>query len=500
MPLSTPSCYEWFKPLKFLFDTNTIIPAEPVNQSDIEATTPTVSNLLGLIAAAKFEVYIHPVSAQEIKRDCNQDRRNVRLQLLSKYERLPAPPNLSEKFGSTVSKPKADSHSEKDAIILSAVLSNAVDFLVTEDSGIHKWAIRLSIENRVLTAAEAIATVRGLLPQKVEPPPAVRFVYCHELNVKDAIFDTLRADYAGFDNWLAKCQRQHRRAFLVEESGGHSAIAIIKLEDSNNLGIPSPTLKICTFKVSDTARGYRYGELLLSAVFNYIHTKEISYAYLTTFSKQAGLIRFLEQFGFVEHPLHKGSEKIFLKSFKPEGSTALVLSPLEFHKRYGPYRFKLDGVKCLVVPIQPRWHEMLFPELEEQLNLFAGSKACGNSILKAYLCNASMKEIEPGSVLLFYRSQGASYIQAIGVVDRCMRSRSANEIAQFVGKRTVYSFQSIEEMCQKETLAILFRYAKSMSPIQLPRLVEEGVLTAAPQQICRVRVEGERWIKEMIER
>lgn len=80
-----------------------------------------------------------------------------------------------------------------------------------------------------------------------------------------------------------------------------------------------------------------------------------------------------------------------------------------------------------------------------------------------------------------------------------MRSKSANAIAQFVGKRTAYSLEAIEEMCEKETLVILFRYAKALPPIHLSTLVERGVLTSAPQQITRVKSEGEQWLKQTIE-
>lgn len=397
--------------MKFLFDTNVIIPAEPVNQLNVEAATCSATKLLGLIAAAKFEVYTHPISAKEIEGDREQERREIRLQLLSKYERLPSPPNVPEDFTATVGKPIPGSHDEKDALILASVLGDAVDFLVTEDNGIHRWASKLGVENRVLTIADALATVRGLTPQPLEPPPAVRFVLCHELDAKDPIFDSLRADYLGFDGWLKKAKRTHRRAFLIEGEDRYGAIAIIKDEESNDLGIPSPALKICTFKVADTARGYRCGELLLKAIFDYACKEETERIYLTTFPKHAGLIRFLDDFGFVEHNWHQGEESVYVKSFRPEEHDFANLSPLDFHKRYGPHQFKLDSVDCLVVPIQPKWHEMLFPELEAQLNLFPGAMACGNSILKAYLCNASMKDIEPGSLLLFYRSQDASQVK-----------------------------------------------------------------------------------------
>ena len=180
--------------MKFLFDTNAIIPAEPTSQTELEDATASVAELLGLITRAEFQVYIHPVSVIEIEGDSNQERRTLRLKLLHKYQRLPAPPAISNEFISAIGRPAAGSHSEKDAVILSALLRNAADFLVTDDNGIHRWATRLGVESRVLTISDALATVRGLLPKQIEPPPAVEFAYCHELDIRDPIFDSLRGD------------------------------------------------------------------------------------------------------------------------------------------------------------------------------------------------------------------------------------------------------------------------------------------------------------------
>ncbi len=151
--------------MKVLFDTNMIIPAEPTSFADVEAATPHVATLLGLIAEMEFRSFIHPASSVEIKGDRDEKRRELRLQLLAKYVQLPAPPPpLSRAVTDVIGIPISGSHNEVDATLLAAVVGNAVDFLVTNDGGIHKRAVRLGIGVRVLTVSDALATVRNLQP------------------------------------------------------------------------------------------------------------------------------------------------------------------------------------------------------------------------------------------------------------------------------------------------------------------------------------------------
>lgn len=485
--------------MKFLLDTNVIIPAEPTSKDDIETETPNVIELLGLSAQLEFQCYIHPVCLYDIKNDRDEPRRRMRLQLLNKYLQLPAAPALQDEVTSVIGIPQPDSHDFVDAHMLAAIVRNSVDFLITNDIGIHKQANKLGIEKRVLIIAEALAMVRGFLPQPVQPPPAVQFVYSHELHKDDAIFDSLRNDYPGFDDWFGKIQRKHRRAFVIRDNEKYAGVSIIKHEETNDVGIQGPALKICTFKVADTARGYRYGELLLKAIFDYAHSENVIKTYLTCHSNKQELIRFLKQFGFVRWNDIENDELVFIKRFVPEKHEIVEIDPLDYHIKFGPYKVRGFDSNIFFVPIQPKWHKLLFPDLESQLDLFSGKNACGNSILKAYLCNSLLRTIPLGSILLFYRSQDLCSIQAVGVVDDCLRSNSATEIAQFVGKRTVYSIEAITEMCKKETLAILFRYAMGISPIQLKEIIQRKALLGAPQQITRIKPDGEEWIKKLVE-
>lgn len=477
--------------MKFLLDTNVVIPVEPTSTTDREAQTPVIASLIGAIATQGLDLYLHPGSIDDLQRDKDIVRRSLRMELLSKYVRLPFPPEISKEMEAVIGNCKRGTNDEIDARLLASIVGNAVDFLITNDDGIHRRAARLSVADRVLTVSDAISMLDSFHPDAIKTPPAVELVFCHQLNVSDSIFDSLRADYSGFDGWLAKAQREHRQAFAINDPGGGIAsIAIVKEETSD-------VLKVCTFKVSELAKGFRYGELLLKAVFDYAFQRKIGSLYLTCFPKQAQLLQFLEQFGFVESAKQPNGEIVLEKSLSAPTSLN-QLTPLEYNVRFGPRNIWLPGVKKYVVPIQPPFHRMLFPDLETQQSLFPGHSACGNGILKAYICRSATTTLAAGSILMFYRSQDSAKIRAIGVVDRSLRSCSAVEIARFVGKRTVYSLSQIQEMCESEAIAILFRYAKSIAPVSLKKLVGVGALAAAPQQITEIRTGADEWIQSIL--
>lgn len=87
----------------------------------------------------------------------------------------------------------------------------------------------------------------------------------------------------------------------------------------------------------------------------------------------------------------------------------------------------------------------------------------------------------------------------MGVVENTLVSESVEEIAAFVGSRTVYSLQQIRELAQGPVLSILFRQDRHLSaPIFATELVDNFVAGRAPQQISAIRPEGSQWIRAQV--
>jgi hypothetical protein len=136
--------------------------------------------------------------------------------------------------------------------------------------------------------------------------------------------------------------------------------------------------------------------------------------------------------------------------------------------------------------------------MESQTHLFPGHAACGNSIKKAYLCNAAITTVSSGDNLLFYRSEDIQAATALAIVEDCLRSSDAKEVTYYVGKRTVYTARQIEEMCASApVLAIRFRRVVLLDPpILFRELVHGGCLRGAPQSIQTIPSSGVKWLAQ----
>ena len=484
--------------MKILIDTNVFIPLEP------EAPTGALNSdrtakLSSLVQKTACSIFLHPAQDSDFQRDRDDARRERNQRLADKYPKLVDPPPPREDLLQIVGNPPWGSNDWVDNQLIAALVGDAVNLLVTEDQGIRKKAKRAGLEDRVVTIDEAQSALRALFDEAPGAPPAVKSTQAHSLDERDPIFDSFRADYEGFDKWLTKCKLSHRQTWTIGERGKLAAVCIVNREDDSGFAeTRGKTLKICTFKVGDSERGLRYGELVLKAVFEYAFSNEYESIFVTVFAKHAELVALLQDFGFVES-VDKSAigECVLVKHMKP-GPSDGSLSPLEFNVRFGPRATLWDSSDAFAVPIKPEFHDALFPECAGQPQLIAGTSSFGNGLRKAYLCHSSTHQILPGANLLFYRSGGLKSFSVTGVTERTYRSTSADQIAGYVGKRTVYPHEAIRKMCEKgEVLAILFRQSRVLSTaLAFSELKEKRLLLGYPQSIAKLK-EGEReWLDE----
>lgn len=157
--------------MNILIDTNIVISLEPTAPEHAEPRTATAASLVRVVSEGGHRLLLHPESLRELAHDIDQRRRDLRDVLLRKYERLdPAPPMADDVVAACGSANPA-SHDFVDHLMLSAVVANAATFLVTDDGGIHRKAVRLGRSDRVLTVEDALAFLASLLGRTPEPPP-----------------------------------------------------------------------------------------------------------------------------------------------------------------------------------------------------------------------------------------------------------------------------------------------------------------------------------------
>jgi hypothetical protein len=210
----------------------------------------------------------------------------------------------------------------------------------------------------------------------------------------------------------------------------------------------------------------------------------------------------LQAFGFEVHgePTNLGELVLTKPGRPPQGRVSA--SPLEFAVRYGPCYLQWEGVTVWVVPIQPRWDRVLFPDRQEQTAMFQGQLPFGNALRKAYLCRSPVRKIREGDVLAFYRSETSQSIRTLGIVEGFVTSKDAAVIGRYVGRRTVYSMEEIKRMCaaSRPVLAVLFRQSlRPFEEVGLKKLKKGGVLRAAPQSIVQLSKEGGQWLISRVE-
>lgn len=486
--------------MKYLIDTNVFIPLEPTSPRDVAALTDRVIAFAQKANRAGFPLFVHPAQLRDIRSDRDSQRRALRETLLGKYPLLPEPP-ATAKIEALLGPADEDHHDWVDHQLLAALQAEAVDVLVTEDIGIHRKAIRLGLHHRVLFIGDAVIALDALVDTVPPALPAVTALKAHNLNGADPIFDSLRAAYPGFDNWLSKCRRKHRQSWVIEaNAGGYGGVCLVNREDRPDLAGPGKTLKICTFKISDAHSGFRFGELLLRHVLAFAEQNAFQNLFIEVFPTQDRLLAFLAEFGFedVTKPTERGELRL-VKRLSCEPGEMAGLPAVEVNKRFGPAVLKWADTSAFLVPIQPRFHDLLFPEATPQTSLFAGAHPCGNALRKAYLCNAGTREIRPGDVLLFYRSEDTKAVTVVGVAEETLIAGQATQIARFVGKRTVYPFAEIEKLCAKEVLAILFRQARVLAtPLGFATLIAHEVISAAPQSITKLNLTSRKWIQTYV--
>ena len=234
----------------FLIDSNIAIASDPLSHP-LEPGASAILDFLRRAALHHHDVRTHPASLADFERIKDPQLRDARRQLFGRYEPLSSPPGISSEQESVLGKTIEGSNDAVDQALLAVVIGDAVDYLVTEDVGIHKRARRMGVADRVLLVADALAILDVLHVPLPAAPPSVRRIKVHQLNLDDSIIDGLRADYPRFHDWFRKASRSQRDALLVDGHGEHAAVTILKKEPTGEYGIAGPALKLCTFKVAD---------------------------------------------------------------------------------------------------------------------------------------------------------------------------------------------------------------------------------------------------------
>lgn len=478
--------------LRFLLDTNVLIPL----QDSLQVLEGNLANLVRLASIGGHQLMYHPANIADFERDTNAERRQRNLQRIRQY------PALREPAPCVWSTPETNPNDACDNELLYALHCDAVHALVTEDRGIHAKARSRGLAHRVYTIQTAEDWLKRLHETRQIVLPNIKDVPLHSLTPElgGSFFDSLRDGYPaapgrdGFDEWFRRKAREDRHAWVYrDDSGALGAICIYQVQNDEALNdageiLSGPALKLCTFKVGESVRGRKIGELFLKAAFRFATENGCEHLFITAQAEsQDYLIRVLTDFGFDERGTYRG-DIVLAKPHPVVRPPAEGMDPAEYVRRFFPHYRSDSMVQKFLVPIQPHYHGILFPDYSPiQSGLFALMGNIGNAIKLAYLCHAQTKSIHPGDVLLFYRTDDEKAVTSLGVVEQFEVSNDGAQIASLVSRRTVYSIGEIDELAKKPTKVILFRLVGHLSAaVPYERLMRDSVVTGPIQSIRKV--------------
>jgi len=474
--------------MKILIDTNIIIHREAnrvVNED--------IGLLFNWLDRLKIEKCVHPLSIEEIS--SHQDENVVKTMKIkiANYNLLKTE-SADDQLITQIRQTDKSRNDFIDTSIVKEVYNNRVNYLITEDRGIHRKA-------NYLGCAEKVFKIDAFLEKCVAENPelksyqvlAVKKEYFGNININDTFFDSFKQDYKEFGDWFNR--KADNISYVCITDGDVKAFLYLKQEDKNEIYNdiePSfsqkKRLKIGTFKVTST--GYKLGERFLKVIFDNALQYDVEEIYVTIFDKrdeQLRLIYLLEDWGFKHwgtKTTHNGVEKVFVRKCKPTPN--LQQPKLSFPA------VSRNTTKW-IVPIYPEYHTELFPDSilnNESPQDFTENEPYRNAIKKVYISRSYNRNLNGGDLVLFYRTGGhyAGVFSTIGVVENVATNiRDENHFIQLCRKRSVFDDEGLKKFWNyrknNRPFIVNFLYIDSfpMPKVNLKRLRELNIIQDAPR-------------------
>jgi predicted nucleic acid-binding protein len=383
-----------------------------------------------------------------------------------------------------------------DTCLLKEIYSGRIDYLITEDRGIHRKA-------KILGISEKIYKIDSFLEKSIAENPelkeyqvlAVKKDYFGNINIEDEFFKSFLEDYKEFGNWFNK--KSDNISYVCITDDLVRAFLYLKVEEINSETYndiipkfqPKKRLKIGTFKVTST--GYKLGERFLKIIFDNAISYNVDEIYVTIFDKreeQQRLINLLEEWGFIfwgQKETQNGIENVYTKDF----SKKLNLEKPQFH-----YPFvSLNNNQKFIVPIYPEYHTELFPDSilnNESPNDFVENEPHRNALKKIYISRSYNRNLNCGDLLLFYRTGGhyQGVVSTLGIVESVITDiRDEAHFIELCRKRSVFNDKELSKYWNwtpnNRPFIVNFLYVDSfpMPKVNLKRLRELKIINEAPR-------------------
>jgi predicted nucleic acid-binding protein len=471
--------------MRVLLDTNIIIHREAS-----KAINQDIGILFNWLDKLHYTKCVHPLTADELKRNINPDTVKTMQIKLGNYQVLQTPAPIHSDVSKVSLTVDTEPNDFDDTKLLNEVYCERVDILISEDKKVHTKASLLGISDRVFRIENFLEKVTAENPDFVNYDVlAVKREYFGNIDLGDEFFDSFRNDYKGFDKWFNSKAGNNEKAYVCYEANVLKAFLFLKVENENeNYSDINPIfskkrhLKIGTFKV--VSNGFRIGERFLKIVFDNARQYKVDEIYLTIFDTRPellSLIALVEQYGFKYHGIKtspSGTEKVYVRDFAKNANE-------QQPKLTFPWLSKTSDV--YVIPIRPEYHTELFPDSilrTESPDDFVENQPHRNAISKSYISHSFNRNLKSGDIIVFYRSGGIykGVATTIGIVENIVNNiKDLNELIQICRKRTVLTELELKEYWEwrpnNRPFVINFLYAFSfIKRLTLKQMLDDGIL------------------------
>jgi predicted nucleic acid-binding protein len=485
--------------VKVLLDTNIVIHREAatVVNEDIGVLFKWLDNL-------HHEKCIHPVTAEELEGYEDRKGRKTFAVKLANYNILKTRAPLGDQVQAISNQLDKNQNDLNDTLIVNELYSGRVDALITEDKKLFNKASLLGIADRVYTIDAFLEKVTAENPELADYKVlAVQKDHFGNFDLVDDFFESLKDDYPDFEKWFNR--KADEEIYVCRSEGKLIALLYLKMEgvgeDYTDINPPlsrKKRLKIGTFKVA--LNGFRLGERFLKIVFDNALRLGVNEIYVTTFNKrieQQRLINQFEEYGFKLHGYKRGrggDELVYLRSFSrvADRSSPKLTYPFFSTRRH-----------IFIVPIYPEYHTELFPDSilrTESPAAFVENDPHRNAISKVYISRSIERNLNPGDVIVFYRTGGyhKSVVTTVGVVENAI-DNIGNEVdfIRLCRQRSVFSDEELSRHWNEKRnrpFIVNFLYTYSFPRrINLKRLIEIGVIHSvndAPRGFTQISVKN----------
>ena len=334
----------------------------------------------------------------------------------------------------------------------------------------------------------------------------IQKVRIDSLDVENPFFNSLRADYPGFNSWLSR--KGGEDAYVLVDNNQLLCFLYLKDEkETDDSIIPSfdmrRRLKIGTFKIDShgTVLGQRFLSIILRKMLNDGH----DFTYVTLFPRQTGLINLFEKFGFRQWGTKNNGELVYFKDL-----TIFNDSYQDFPR----INLKSNSQKHLL-GIWPDFHTKLFPysRLTTERKHIVEDLSFTNTSEKIYLCNMrAVLNMLPGDLVTIYRTKdnnraeyssvATSICTVVEVMD-ISNFESLNDFLKYCEKGSIFSQRELSAFWENKRYPYIIKMLYN-APLQKRIIRKElidqvglnrddyfGYLALTDNQFCKILRMGE---------